>query len=210
SPGIIAFINDWADNTFKHVQKLIIRHGLDPVELPDETLKLFPTGTISLSTGWLEDTSTVKRYKDVWLDYRSATKKLTLTIPIQFEALMFIYKYHTKVTLLDISGDTQGKISDLRANVELTFDFTNYEASLTEFDIKDSGSISLTFSGNGLVDWLTSNMTTVITYFLHPVILRIIEFIVKGGMEAGVKVVNEHISSILRNETVATENYLYV
>ncbi|KAJ8983132.1 hypothetical protein NQ317_014707 [Molorchus minor] len=122
---------------------------------------------------------------------------------------MFIYQYHTKILLVDISGDTQGKITNIKANIELGFDFKTYQASVETFDIKDSGAISLTFSGNGLLDWVTSRMTDAVTFFLHPIIIRIIEYMVKGGVEDGVKAINEVVGSLLNNGT-STYDYLYI
>ncbi|XP_018579816.1 uncharacterized protein LOC108917609 [Anoplophora glabripennis] len=194
---ITAVINDYADDVFEKVQKLIIRTGLDPVEIPDQLLKLFPTGTINLTRGWLEDTSTITRYNDVVVTYRSSMKKVTFTIPIKFDTLMFIYKYYTKVLLLNAEGDVQGKMANVRANISLSFDFETYVASLDTFDITDTGRVSLTFSGNGLIDWITSSMTSVVSIFMHPIIIRIIQSMVKGGLDKTVEVINETIKDVL-------------
>ncbi|KAJ8957614.1 hypothetical protein NQ314_006517 [Rhamnusium bicolor] len=92
------------------------------------------------------------------------------------QVLKFTYQYRTKVLLLSISGGADGRVQNVKVNVNLSFDFANYHASLDQFDIKDTGKISLKFTGNGLVDWITNTMTSVVTLFFtssyhnhHPI-----------------------------------------
>ncbi|KAJ8918297.1 hypothetical protein NQ315_014167 [Exocentrus adspersus] len=205
---ITAVINDYADLIFENVQKCLIRNGLDPVEMPDQSLKLFPTGTINLTKGWLEDASTIERYKDVVITYKSSLKKLSCVVPVKFHSLMFTYKYHTEVFFLNSAGDTQGKVTNVRANIKFSFDFEKYEASLDSLDITDTGNISLTFSRNGLIDWITNFITTSVSLVLHPIIIRIIQFVVKGKVNNVMVLVNEAIKHVLSNQTTTIHTYL--
>ncbi|KAJ8918298.1 hypothetical protein NQ315_014168 [Exocentrus adspersus] len=117
-------------------------------------------------------------------------------LPIKFSALLVTYKYHTKILLVSIKGEANGKIENLTVNVKLSYDYSTYQASLDKFEIKDSGRFSLRFTGNGLLDWMTNTMTSVVTLFLQPVVIRIVQAMIKGGLQAVVDAINEVIRSI--------------
>ncbi|XP_018579808.1 uncharacterized protein LOC108917603 [Anoplophora glabripennis] len=199
--GITAVVDDYVDKVLVYIRSAILRSGLDPAKLDDATLNLIPTGTIDLTSGWLQDMSTIARDGSTTVGYDSSTKIMSVYLPIKLNALLATYKYHTKVLLLSIKGDVNGKIEDLRINVKLSFDYTTYQASLDLFDITDSGRISLKFTGNDLVDWITNTMTSVVSLFLHPIIIRIVQSIVKGGLESTVDEINELLNSILHSST---------
>ncbi|XP_060517154.1 mitochondrial chaperone BCS1 isoform X3 [Cylas formicarius] len=99
SATIILEINEYVDAIFEQLKSIIIRSGLDPTQLSDETLKLFPTGKITLTNGWLQDVSSLSRYDDAEISYNTKTRKATISLPINFKALLFTYNYHTKVLL---------------------------------------------------------------------------------------------------------------
>ncbi|KAJ8952618.1 hypothetical protein NQ317_000955 [Molorchus minor] len=109
---------------------------------------------------------------------------------------MFTYDYLTKIFLLSVDGQIIGKVEKLRINVQLSFNFTSYNATLDNFDITNTGKLSLSFKANVLTDWLANILTTVVTTFLHPVIIGVIQSIVKGGLQAAVDAVNNFIHGI--------------
>ncbi|XP_019873964.2 uncharacterized protein LOC109602077 [Aethina tumida] len=198
-----AEVNEYVDKLLANIGNFIIQSGLDPMELPDLEQGLIPMGDLTLSQGWLQDTSTIGRYDDVIVTYDRQTKKYTLSVPLLFDSLEFTYDYKVQVLLLSYSGGIIGKVKDLRIYTTLTFDFNNYQASLEKFDLTNSGTLSLKFTGNVLVDWLVNAISTVVSTILHPIIIRIIQAIVKSPLEAVVAIINQFIDSILHPSTAA-------
>ncbi|XP_023018155.2 uncharacterized protein [Leptinotarsa decemlineata] len=190
---IIAVIDEFGDKIISHIQKLIMRNGLDPVELPSESLKLIPWGNMALSDGWLQNLSTLSRNTDIKVIYRSSRRSLELQVPVKFDALKFTYDYNTHVFPLSISGGVEGRLNDVKINIILSFDFKGFKAHLDDFDIRNSGSISIRFTGHGLIDWITNAMTSVVTLFLKPVILNIVDWLLKDSLDSIVDFVNKAI-----------------
>ncbi|XP_050309180.1 uncharacterized protein LOC126745391 [Anthonomus grandis grandis] len=191
-------LNPLLDELLVNVKDALIRNGMDPMDLDDETLQLLGiVGSIKLTNGMLQDTSTVAREGDVVVSYNSNTKRLTFNLPLTFKVLLFTYKYTTRVTLLTISGDVQGKIDDVSMNLVVAFDANTKTFVLDDLSLKNSGKITVKFTGNGLVDWLTNAMTAVITTVLHPLIVAILEsnFMVFG--EEVVRAFNEYLHANL-------------
>ncbi|KAJ8956945.1 hypothetical protein NQ318_014364 [Aromia moschata] len=205
---IVAIIDDYADKVFENIEELIIHQGLDPVELEDTSLKLIPTGTIALSSGYLQNLSTLKRNGDVTVTYYSSSSTLEINVPIKFETLTVSYEYLTKILLLRIKGEAHGKVENLNIDVRLGFNFTTYEASLDNFDIGNTGKLSLIFTGNGLVDWIVNIMTTVVTTFLKPVILNMTKSVIRGGLQAALDAINSYIHSIIHPGVSTVANNL--
>ncbi|CAG9829934.1 unnamed protein product [Diabrotica balteata] len=197
SGNITAELNEFLDKVLENVGNYIINHGYDPFPIPDTVLNLPITGSITLKKGWLRDLSMIKRYKDTDVIYSSAEKKLKMVFSLQFQELQFVYNYITNYLLLTIKGDVEGKIENVIIEAALNFDFNTYNATLDNFDIMNTGSIDIHFSGNDLIDWLTNMMTGVVTAFLHPLILSIIQNVFKGTLSDLVDAVNEIIHGIL-------------
>ncbi|XP_028139255.1 uncharacterized protein LOC114333563 [Diabrotica virgifera virgifera] len=195
--NITAVLNEFLDKVLENMENFIINHGYDPMQIPDTALNLPITGSITLKKGWLRDLAMIKRYKDTGVVYSSEEKKLKMIFSLQFEELQFVYHYITQYLLLRIEGEVEGKIEDVIIQAALSFDFHTYNATLDNFDIMNTGSIDIEFSGNGLIDWLTNAMTGVVTAFLHPLILSIIQNIFKGTLGSLVDAVNEIIHEIL-------------
>lgn len=183
-------INAIVDGILENLKDIIIRGGMDPMELEDNDLK-FPLGNIHLSFGFLQDLSTIKRYDDVIISYHTSTKKVTFLLPLSFQDLLLTYRYKTRVTLLSITGDMIGKLDDVKLYLEISYH--NGYLSLGDLSMRDSGRFSVKFSGNGLVDWITNAMTTVVTTVFHPLVIRIVENFVKSAGEDLVQAVNDYI-----------------
>ncbi|CAH1117804.1 unnamed protein product [Phaedon cochleariae] len=195
--SVTSVIDEYADEILKNVAELIISNGFDPVELPNATLNLIPTGHIFMTEGWLQDLSTISRFENVTSTYKSSERLLIVALPLKFDALLFTYKYHTEVLLLNLRGDVNGKLEKVKMRITLQFDFNTYKAELSQFDMSDTGKLSVEFSGLGLIDWVTNSMTSVVSLFLHPIIIAIINSIVKAPLKAIVEAVNEIIVCIL-------------
>jgi len=188
-------MNPFIDEELADLRSVIIRGGMDPLELEDETLQFLAgiIGSIKLTSGWLQDISTIARNGDVIITYNSATKRITFSVPLSFKVLLFTYKYLTRVTLLSISGDVQGKIDDVRMNLLLTYDANLQSFVLDGLSMKNSGKVTVKFTGNNLVDWITNAMTSVITTVLHPIIVAILQSNVKSIGYGIVDAMNEYI-----------------
>ncbi|XP_056635446.1 uncharacterized protein LOC130444374 [Diorhabda sublineata] len=195
--GIVANLNDYFDEILENLAQDIIFDGYDPAELPDETLSLLILGKITIDKGWLRDLSTISRYRDIELSYSSAEKKLELNFAIQFEFLQFTYDYVTELPLMTIRGEVEGKVEHVKIESALSFDFHTYHVALDYFNIMDTGKISIKFSGEGLVDWVTNAMTSVITTFLHPLILGIVQNVTKGPLQNSIDAINEAINNLI-------------
>uniref|UniRef100_A0A6P7G2H9 Uncharacterized protein LOC114333561 n=1 Tax=Diabrotica virgifera virgifera TaxID=50390 RepID=A0A6P7G2H9_DIAVI len=197
SGNITAVLNEFIDKVLENAGNYLIDHGYDPCHIPDTVLHLPITGTVSLKKGWLRDLAMIKRYKDTDVVYSSEERKLKMIFSLQFEELQFVYHYITHYLLFNIEGEVEGTIEDVIAQAALSFDFNNYNATLDNFDIMNTGSIDIHFTGHEWIDWLTNAMTAVVTTFLHPLILSIIQNIFKGTLCGIVDAVNEIIHKIL-------------
>ncbi|CAG9829933.1 unnamed protein product [Diabrotica balteata] len=195
--NITAVLDEFIDKVLENVGNYLINYGYDPCQIPDTVLNLPITGTITLKKGWLRDLAMIKRYKDTEVVYSSEEKKLKMIFSLQFEVLQFAYHYITHYLLFTIEGEVEGKVENVIIQAALSFDFNTYNATLTNFDIMNSGSIDIHFSGHDWIDWLTNAMTAVITTFLHPLILSKIQNIFKGTLCGLVDAVNEIIHEIL-------------
>uniref|UniRef100_V5GXJ9 Uncharacterized protein n=1 Tax=Anoplophora glabripennis TaxID=217634 RepID=V5GXJ9_ANOGL len=91
--GITAVVDDYVDKVLVYIRSAILRSGLDPAKLDDATLNLIPTGTIDLTSGWLQDMSTIARDGSTTVGYDSSTKIMSVYLPIKLNALLATYKY---------------------------------------------------------------------------------------------------------------------
>ncbi|XP_060517351.1 uncharacterized protein LOC132696509 [Cylas formicarius] len=199
--GIIqAQMNNYTDQILGNVKKLIVEAGLDPMELSQEVLGLPPLGSVTLSNGWLQETSTISRYNDVIISYNSETKIMQLTLPLSFKTLLATYDYHAQALLLGVSGKVNVKITNARMDLTMGFNFKTYHAFVDKADVRDTGSISLQFTGNGLVDWLIDLMSGVITTFFKGIILTIVDLVIAHPIQDAVGQINDVIDSILHPE----------
>ncbi|KAG5874040.1 hypothetical protein JTB14_021768, partial [Gonioctena quinquepunctata] len=193
---IIAVIDEYGDEIIEHIRQIIIRNGFDPVELPNDTLKLIPLGSCTLSDGWLQNLSLLSRDKDIEITYSSSRRIVELEIPIKFDALMFSYNYVTKVFPLTLRGGIEGKLSNVKVNIILSYNTRTSRAHLDKFDITKTGGISIRFTGNALLDWISNAMSSVITLFLKPIILNIVDWILKGSLDSMVDTINEFMKCL--------------
>ncbi|XP_056632765.1 uncharacterized protein LOC130442571 isoform X2 [Diorhabda sublineata] len=122
------------------------------------------------------------------------------TIDIPDAHLQFFYdNYHAKVLFISISGSVHGSIENIKVNAELSFDFNTYTAFLDHYDMKDSGKVTIKFTGNGVVDWLLNAMTAVVDSFLGQVIVNVLAKLIRGSLREFCDKINEDIANILNN-----------
>ncbi|XP_066255351.1 uncharacterized protein [Euwallacea similis] len=188
-------MNSMTDELLGDLRQILIRQGMDPLDLEDETLQLLGiVGSMKLTNGWLQDLSTILRYEDIIVSYNSANKTITFLLPLSFRDLLFTYDYVTRVLLFSVSGDVNGKIENVHMDLTLTYDAIN-EFILTDINMKDSGKVTVKFTGNSLVDWCTNAMTAVVTTVLHPIIIKILQNNVESIGNEIVTEINKYINN---------------
>lgn len=185
-----AIIDEFLDRLLENVKVIIIKNGIDPTSLPDERVNI-GIGHTDLTEGQLNDTSTIQRYEDATISYDEGSRQLTAEMVLRFEDLKFIYKYHTKVTIISMTGHLHGDIEHIHIHVKLGFDFNEYKMFVDSIDFKHTGDINITFSGNGAVDWIINAMSKVLTTILHDLILSIVKNIVESPINALVDAINK-------------------
>lgn len=53
--------------------------------------------------------------------------------------LQVTYQYLTKIFFISMNGDAAGKVTDLKASIYLSFDFSKYQITLESFEITHTG-----------------------------------------------------------------------
>ncbi|CAG9769811.1 unnamed protein product [Ceutorhynchus assimilis] len=185
-------LNDYMDRLLSNVRELIIKNGIDPTSLPDQKIDIH-VGKTKLTEGQLNDTSKIERYENATLSYNTDTQKLIAQMTIRFEDLKFIYKYHTKVTFISMTGHVHGNVKHVHINVQLGFDLKQGLLFVNSINFKHTGSITIKVSGNSLIDWITDAMSFVITGVLHDLILSTIKNIIANPINSIVETVNNFL-----------------
>ncbi|CAH1117806.1 unnamed protein product [Phaedon cochleariae] len=205
---ITAVVNNYADRLFQHIQTFAVSHSLDPVYL-DDISENFLGSSLTLKNGTLNGISTISRYNDVKVTYQHNTRKLVTEFPLIFSKLNFVYQYHVLVLFIGPKGEMTGNIDNFKANVQLSFDFNTYTAKIEKLTTMDSGHISLTFHGQGLVDLVVNILSEFVTTILHPLLTAIIEGRVKDAASATVNQVNNFIGNLLHPNSTHNNTYIY-
>ncbi|XP_050309179.1 uncharacterized protein LOC126745390 [Anthonomus grandis grandis] len=191
SVSYTCLINDFMDELLANVQTLILKNNLDPIYITDEMTIDIGIGKTTLSEGQLNDTHTIMRYENASLSYDTDTKQLVADMVLRFEDLKFIFKYHTKVGLISMTGHLHGDVEHIHIHVKMGFDFKSALMFVDSIDFKHTGSISLKVSGNALIDWITNAMSTVLTGILHNLILDIIKNMIASPIDTVVDLINQ-------------------
>lgn len=190
-------ITDYALEILHNVASFIVRKGYDPMELSDEYLNLL-VGSLSLNNGWLQDLSTVTFSDDVIVKYSRDSKILDLTLPLAFKTLLIDYDYKaTAVLIFSLTGTVNAKVSDLKLDLHMGFNFSEYHAFVDNLDVKNSGKIDLTFTGLGLLDWIIDMMSSALTTLFHTLILSIADLVIYIPVQSVVNAINDGIDGLL-------------
>ncbi|KAG5870612.1 hypothetical protein JTB14_028573 [Gonioctena quinquepunctata] len=201
SPGvIIANMNEYANILFPYIKKIAISNGLDPVKLTNISQN-FLGSSVTLTEGKLNGISTLNRYDDVLVKYKHTLKKLEIEFPILFSDLNFTYHYHLILLLMGPKGNMVGKIHNFEAHLVLSIDFNTYRAQIEELKITNSGFIQLFFEGQGILDVVINILSQFVTVILHPILIAIIEGIIKNVANTIVTDVNDFIDIILHHNS---------
>ncbi|ENN79566.1 hypothetical protein HUJ04_005702 [Dendroctonus ponderosae] len=204
---IQADVTKYAYEIVEKIQELIIQQGFDPMALSDEEIEL-PLTTLNLTNGWVVDLSTLNVSDSVIVKYSTETKVLELTIPLAFHELLISYDYHFVQLLVSVKGAINAKISNFKLNLHLGFNFSDYHAFVDKADVRDTGSITIEFTGLGLLDWIIDLLTDWGIVFLHGIILSIVDLIIQQPVEGFVSDINALIDSMLHpNSTLAGSFY---
>ncbi|CAH2007484.1 unnamed protein product [Acanthoscelides obtectus] len=193
SVGITAQLNEFADKLIHNFGHLLAKKGFDPAQLPNQTYHFI--WTFNLTEGWLQDLATIARLDDVIASYKSQTRTLNIALPLQFDTLVFSYKYDRHVALHH-KGTVQGKINKVKIDCQLSYNYATYKVHLDKFDIRDSGRITVHFTGQGPIDWISEALVNSLSLFLHPIILNIIQLVIKKPIGHIVDGVNDAISNV--------------
>lgn len=192
-----ADVTNYTNEILDNVGLYLVENGMDPMELSDELVDLLLLGKINMTNGWLQELSSIGTYENVYVTYSNDTKKLELSLPLSFDSLLITYKYKYTYLLITISGNIKAKISDVKINLHLGFDFSTYQAFVNKIDVKSSGKIDFEFTGLGLLDWMIDAFSSVLTTLFHNLILGIINAIVYNPVQSVVSEINSVINSIL-------------
>ncbi|CAG9769814.1 unnamed protein product [Ceutorhynchus assimilis] len=198
---IQADVTEYAKKVLEYVQTFIVKKGLEPLVLSDQKIKLVPTGTCTLTNGTLNNLSSISLSDSVIVKYSHNGEIMEVTLPLAFESLSIDYKYRTKITLLSVKGGVQAKIKNVKLNLHLGFNFTSFYAFVDKADVRDSGSISLEFSGQGIADWVIDLLAGVLTTLFHGIILNVVNDIIDTPVEGVVDSINNLIDTLLLRNT---------
>ncbi|KYM93962.1 hypothetical protein ALC62_15407 [Cyphomyrmex costatus] len=122
------------DALLPSVRQIILKHGMDPMQLPNVSTPIFPhltgklKGNLDLKKGWIQNLSLVKRTQHVTATYKDL--RLTMDMNLGFEVINFSYDYYLKHLLYKRNGNMYGRLHDLDINVVVSIDLNNYYLNL--------------------------------------------------------------------------------
>ncbi|XP_074040683.1 uncharacterized protein isoform X2 [Leptinotarsa decemlineata] len=121
----------------------------------------------------------------------------------------FTYHYHIILLLVGPEGGMTGKIEKFSIKINMEFDFNTYTAKANDVKTTNSGSVDLTFDGQGIIDWALDIISKFVTTILYPIILGVIEGITKGITNNIVDSVNKLIDAIIHHHSNVTTEAFY-
>ncbi|XP_076753430.1 uncharacterized protein LOC143424923 [Xylocopa sonorina] len=149
---VLANANRMFDAILPSVQNFILRHGLDPMQLDDisESLPSIIANkrSITLTNGWLQGLSNLRRASDVTLSYKD--KVVTLDVTIGFDILNLNYKYLLKDSLITRKGDVDARINDMQLRAIVAIDFNSYQINLNAINVVKLDKLNVMFEGHAL------------------------------------------------------------
>ncbi|KAJ8956930.1 hypothetical protein NQ318_014349 [Aromia moschata] len=205
SEYVVAKLNDFIDQVFENIKEQVANSSTNSLSVPNLSLKLDDNGgQLNLTNGLLEDIFYLKRNGDVELEYNVDENVLNLTLPIQLDDVKYHFNYDTKVVLLHVVGGLHGTIKNVKIDISLSFDLNTFHAALVHYDMNDTGSITISFTGNSVVDWLLDAISAVITTILHPLIVDILQKAISGVISNIVETINNAVDGIFNPTTIAS------
>nr|CAH7717722.1 unnamed protein product [Callosobruchus chinensis] len=150
------------------------------------------TWEFNLTTGWLEDLSTISKGGDALATYNSRTRTIDIVIPLKFDSLMFSYEFDRHF-IFHHRGNVFGKVENIKIDCQISFNYGTYQLKVDHFQIKDKSKLSVHYSGNGIIHWVTETLINFTIGFLHSPLIHIIESSVRHPMEDMIITVNKFL-----------------
>ncbi|CAB0036611.1 unnamed protein product [Trichogramma brassicae] len=168
-----------------------IRRGLslfDPAKLIDQAHYWNRWIYAKLFDGQLKRVSTMYRAGTCTLTYSG--KITTANLNVGWDVMSFLYGYYYDVFFWSGRGKIYGDLSNLRVNLEVDIDFSNYQIVFKSLKFHDNG--KLVASSDGF--W--SNIVVKVAIWLaHDAILRQVEVMANDIMAAEIALLNQQIGS---------------
>ncbi|XP_068967468.1 uncharacterized protein [Bombus flavifrons] len=163
SENVSANINKLFDAMLPMIHKFILKQGLDPMKLEDVSEKLsgliIHDRTLSLTNGWLQGLSNVRRANDIILSYQD--ESLTLDATLAFDVLDANYDYLIKDLLITKKGEVHGRLRDMEMRLIIAFDMNNYKIVIPMAKIVKIDKINIIFLDDPIVNAAAKAITTI-------------------------------------------------
>ncbi|XP_018405255.1 PREDICTED: uncharacterized protein LOC108781698 [Cyphomyrmex costatus] len=197
------------DALLPSVRQIILKHGMDPMQLPNVSTPIFPhltgklKGNLDLKKGWIQNLSLVKRTQHVTATYKDL--RLTMDMNLGFEVINFSYDYYLKHLLYKRNGNMYGRLHDLDINVVVSIDLNNYYLNLDSIKFSNVWKFDLQFGGN-LLDPIVNALTKIVTVVFRNPILNIVEKRAKSNFS--VQLGNWNTNTSQQNRTEIIDKWL--
>ncbi|KAL7302729.1 hypothetical protein TKK_0004780 [Trichogramma kaykai] len=166
-----------------------IRQGLslfDPAELVDRNYYWTSWIFANLYDGQLKRVSTMYRAGTCTLAY--SKKVVTSNLNIGWNVMSFLYAYYYDVFFWSGRGTIYGDLSNLRVNLDVDIDFSEYQIVFRSLKFHDNGKLDASSDG------FWSNVVVKVAIWLaHDAILRQVEVMANDILAAEVELVNRQI-----------------
>ncbi|XP_012247047.1 uncharacterized protein LOC105681509 [Bombus impatiens] len=163
SENVSANVNKLFDAMLPTIHKFILKQGLDPMKLEDVSEKLsgliIHDRTLSLTNGWLQGLSNVRRANDIILSYQD--ESLILDATLAFDVLDANYEYLIKDLLIAKKGEVHGRLRDMEMRLIIAFDMNNYKIVIPMAKIVKIDKINVIFLDDPIVNAAAKAITTI-------------------------------------------------
>ncbi|CAH0699054.1 unnamed protein product [Spodoptera exigua] len=201
--GQSATVNDYVDNTIDMIIPLIVKHGLDPMDLPEviEGFEVRPllitySAWLKIYDGYMTGLVNVSRSGDQEVHYFA--KMLRLRIKLQFRDLEFIYKYLIKAMNIGPTGGIIASLNRFVVIVDILLDFNNDEIQLQQFRLTDIGRLRVRFTGNILTDWLLNPVLNLFLRIFDTIIIKVVEVNIRNAVQNEIDSINASVKEVVR------------
>nr|CAI5854385.1 unnamed protein product [Callosobruchus analis] len=170
------------------------RVKIGPPRLNDVVMKgLFPKATLIPEEQLLiEDLSTISKGGDALATYNSRTRTINIEMPLRFDSLMVSYKFDRHF-IFHHRGDVFGKVENVKIDCKISFNYGTYQLKLDHFQVKDKSKLTVHYSGDGIIHWVTETLINFTIGFLHYPLIHIIESSVRYPLEDMIITVNKFL-----------------
>ncbi|KAF9795154.1 hypothetical protein SFRURICE_004526 [Spodoptera frugiperda] len=201
--GQSATVNEYVDNTIDMLVPLIVKHGLDPMDLPEvvEGFEVRPllvtySAWLKIYDGYMTGLVNVSRSGDQEVHYFA--KMLRVRVKLQFRDLEFIYKYLVKVMNIGPTGGIIGSLNRFVVIVDILLDFNNDEIQLQQFRLTDIGRLRVRLTGNILIDWLINPVINTFLRIFDTIIIKVVEINIRNAVQSEIDSINASVKDVVR------------